>query len=59
MVSLPTQAAGLEDALWGQGFGPLIDAYLAGDQTDAQAALDEAASNSQKVMEENVTIFGE
>src|SRR5687768_6322851 len=59
MVALPTQAAGLEDALWGQGFGPLIDAYLAGDQTDAQAALDEAASNSQAVMEENISIFGE
>ena len=40
MVALPAPVAGLEDALWGQGFGPLIDAYLAGDQTDAQAALD-------------------
>jgi multiple sugar transport system substrate-binding protein len=59
MVVFPAQAAGLEDALWGQGFGPLIDAYLAGDQTDAQAALDEAAANSQKIMEENLSIFGE
>jgi multiple sugar transport system substrate-binding protein len=59
MVALPAPVAGLEDALWGQGFGPLIDAYLAGDQTDAKAALDEAASNSQKVMEENLSTFGE
>ena len=59
MVALPAPVAGLEDALWGQGFGPLIDAYLAGDQTDAKAALDEAAANSQKVMEENISVFGE
>ena len=59
MVVLPPPVAGLEDALWGQGFGPLIDAYLAGDQTDAQAALDEAAANSQQIMEENLSIFGE
>lgn len=59
MVALPAPVAGLEDALWGQGFGPLIDAYLAGDQTDAQAALDEAANNSQQVMEENLETFGE
>jgi multiple sugar transport system substrate-binding protein len=59
MVVLPAPVPGLEGALWGQGFEPLIDAYLAGDQTDAQAALDEAAANSQQIMEENLSTFGE
>ncbi len=58
MVALPTQAAGLEGALWDQ-FGPVIDAYLAGDVTDVQAALDEAVAKSQQVMEENISTYGE
>src|SRR5215207_8307955 len=58
MVALPTQAAGLEGALWDQ-FGPAIDAYLAGDVTDAKAALDEANAKSQQVMEENISTYGE
>jgi len=58
MVALPTQAAGLEGALWDQ-FGPVIDAYLAGDVTDAQAALDEANAKSQQVMEENIETYGD
>ena len=58
MVKLPTEAAGLEGALWDQ-FGPVIDAYLAGDVTDAKAALDEAAAKSQQVMEENLSTYGE
>ena len=58
MVALPTQAAGLEGALWDQ-FGPAIDAYLAGDVTDAKAALDEANAKSQQVMEENLSTYGE
>ena len=58
MVVFPAQAAGLESALWDQ-FGPVVDAYLAGDVTDAQAALDEAAARSQQVMEENLSLFGE
>jgi multiple sugar transport system substrate-binding protein len=57
MVALPTQAAGLEGALWDQ-FGPVIDAYLAGDVTDVKAALDEAAAKSQQVMEENLSTYG-
>jgi multiple sugar transport system substrate-binding protein len=47
----------LEPALWDQ-FGATIDAYLTGDATDAQAALDEANANSQQVMEENLSTFG-
>ena len=58
MVALPTQAAGLEGALWDQ-FGPVIDAYLAGDVTDVKAALDEAVAKSQQVMEENLSTYGE
>jgi multiple sugar transport system substrate-binding protein len=58
MVALPAPVAGLEGALWDQ-FGPAIDAYLAGDTTDAQAALDEAAATSQQVMEENLSTYGE
>ncbi|MGZ9235708.1 MAG: extracellular solute-binding protein [Anaerolineales bacterium] len=48
----------LEPALWDQ-FGPVINAYLAGDVTDLQAALDEANAKSQQVMEENLSTFGE
>jgi multiple sugar transport system substrate-binding protein len=58
MVALPTQAAGLEGALWDQ-FGPVIDAFLAGDVTDAKAALDEANAKSQQVMEENIETYGD
>ncbi len=57
MVQLPTQAAALEPALWDQ-FGPVVDAYLAGDVTDPKAALDEAAAKSQAVMQENLDTFG-
>jgi multiple sugar transport system substrate-binding protein len=58
MVALPAQVPGLEGALWDQ-FGPAIDAYLAGDVTDAKAALDEANAKSQQVMEENISTYGE
>jgi multiple sugar transport system substrate-binding protein len=58
MVALPAQAPGLEGALWDQ-FGPAIDAYLAGDLTDAQAALDAANAKSQQVMEENIETYGD
>ena len=47
----------LEPALWDQ-FGPVIDGYLAGDVTDARAALDEANAKSQQVIDENVSTFG-
>lgn len=58
MVVLPAQAPALEPALWDH-FGPVVNAYLAGDVTDLQAALDEANAKSQQVMEENVSTFGE
>jgi multiple sugar transport system substrate-binding protein len=56
VVILPPVPA-LEPALWDQ-FGPVIDAYLAGDVTDAKAALDEANGKSQQVIDENVSTFG-
>ena len=55
VVILP-QVAALEPALWDQ-FGPVIDAYLAGDVTDPAAALEEANARSQQVMDENVSTF--
>jgi multiple sugar transport system substrate-binding protein len=56
VVILPPVPA-LEPALWDQ-FGPVIDAYLAGDVADAKAALDEAAAKSQQVIDENISTFG-
>lgn len=56
IVVLLAQQPALEPALWDQ-FGPVINGYLAGDVTDAQAALDEAAAKSQQVMDENASIF--
>jgi multiple sugar transport system substrate-binding protein len=56
MVVIPAQAPALEPALWDQ-FGPVIDAYLAGEVTDAAAALEEANAKSQQVMDENISIF--
>jgi hypothetical protein len=58
MVVFPAQAPALEPALWDH-FGPVVDAYLAGDVADLQTALDEANANSQQVMEENTSLFGE
>jgi hypothetical protein len=56
VVILP-QVPALEPALWDQ-FGPVIDAYLAGDVPDLAAALEEANAKSQQVMDENISIFG-
>ncbi len=47
----------LEPALWDQ-FGAAIDAYLAGDVTDAKAALDDANAKSQATMDENLSTYG-
>jgi multiple sugar transport system substrate-binding protein len=56
VVILP-QVPALEPALWDQ-FGPVIDAYLAGDVADPAAALEEANAKSQQVIDENMSIFG-
>jgi multiple sugar transport system substrate-binding protein len=55
VVILP-QVPALEPALWDQ-FGAVIDQYLAGDVTDAAAALEEANAKSQQVMDENVSTY--
>jgi multiple sugar transport system substrate-binding protein len=55
VVILP-QVPALEPALWDQ-FGPVIDAYLAGEVTDPAAALEEANARSQQVIDENAEIF--
>ena len=52
------QVPELEGALWGQ-FGAAINAYLAGDVTDAAAALEDANAKSQQVIDENATRYSE
>lgn len=56
IVVILAQVPALEPALWDH-FGPVVDAYLAGDVADPKAALDEAARKSQQVMDENVSIY--
>ena len=56
IVVILAQVPALEPALWDQ-FGPVIDAYLAGDVTDAAAALEEANAKSQQVIDENIATF--
>jgi len=50
-VILP-QVPELEGALWGE-FGPVVNAVLMGEQDDVQAALEEASSRSQQIIDEN------
>jgi len=49
--------AGLEDALWGQGFGPALDAYLLGKQTDIKKGLDDAAAKSNQIIKDNAAKY--
>jgi len=58
VIILP-QVAGLEGALWPQGFEPAIDRILLGEETDIQAALDAQAAASQQVIDQNAEQFGE
>jgi multiple sugar transport system substrate-binding protein len=57
VVILP-QVPEIEGALWGQ-FGAAINAYLAGDVTDAAAALEDANAKSQQIIDENATRYSE
>ncbi|MDP8905123.1 MAG: ABC transporter substrate-binding protein [Chloroflexota bacterium] len=52
VIILP-QVAGIEHALWGEGFGPVVDAVLTGQETDIQGALQRAAEHSQQLIDEN------
>jgi multiple sugar transport system substrate-binding protein len=58
-IILPT-VPGLEGALWGSGFGPVVDRALAGEITaDAyQTELDTAAGQSQQLIDQNLQQFG-
>jgi multiple sugar transport system substrate-binding protein len=57
VIILP-QVPGLEDALWGRGFGVAIDQILLGEQTDIQAALDTQADASQQIIDQNAEQYG-
>jgi multiple sugar transport system substrate-binding protein len=56
VVILP-QVPALESAVWGQGYGPAVDAVLLGEQTDLQAALDGAQQTSQQLVDDNAEQF--
>jgi len=51
-VILLPQVPELEGALWGQ-FGPAVDSVLQGQTSDVKAALDQAAAQSQQIIDEN------
>jgi len=55
-IILPT-VPGLEGALWGSGFGPVVDRALSGDITadQYQAELDTAAQQSQQLIDQNLS----
>jgi len=57
-IILP-QVPELEGALWGQGFGPVVDGVLLGEVDDVGAALEQAASQSQQVVDENIERYAE
>jgi multiple sugar transport system substrate-binding protein len=52
VIILP-QVAGIEGAVWPQGFEPAIDAILLGQETDIQAALDRQQAAAQQVIDQN------
>jgi len=56
LVILP-QVPALESAVWGQGYGPAVDAVLLGEQSDIQAALDSAQQTSQQLVDDNAEQF--
>lgn len=55
-VILP-QVPELEGALWGQ-FGPAVNAVLLGETDDVATALQEAATRSQQIIDENQQRYG-
>jgi multiple sugar transport system substrate-binding protein len=58
-IILPTQP-GLEGALWGSGFGPVVDRALAGEITadQYQTELDTANAQSQQLIDQNLQQYG-
>jgi multiple sugar transport system substrate-binding protein len=57
VIILP-QVAGIEGAVWPQGFEPAIDAILLGQETDIQAALERQQANAQQVIDQNAQQYG-
>jgi multiple sugar transport system substrate-binding protein len=57
VIILP-QVAGIEGAVWPQGFEPAVDRILLGEETDIQAALDTQAAAAQQVIDQNAQQFG-
>jgi multiple sugar transport system substrate-binding protein len=57
-IILP-QVPELEGALWGQGFGPVIDAVLMGEADDVAGALEQAQAQSQQIIDENIERYAE
>ena len=57
-VILLPPVPGLEGAVWGEGFGPVVDAILLGQQTDIKAGLDQAAAKSNQIIEQNRQRYG-
>lgn len=55
-IILP-QVPELEGALWGQ-FGPVVDAVLQGQQSDVKAALEQAQTQSQQIVDDNAQRYG-
>jgi len=49
--------AGLEGALWGQGFEPALNAYLLGQSTDIKKGLDDAAAKSDQIIKDNAAKY--
>jgi multiple sugar transport system substrate-binding protein len=56
-IILP-QVPELEGALWPQGFGPVVDGVLLGEIDDIAAALEQAAGQSQQIVDENIERYG-
>jgi multiple sugar transport system substrate-binding protein len=52
VIILP-QVAGIEGAVWPQGFEPAIDAVLLGEETDIMAALERQQAAAQQVIDQN------
>jgi multiple sugar transport system substrate-binding protein len=56
-VKLLPPVAGLESALWGQGFEPALNDYLLGKSQDIKAGFDQAASKSDQIIKDNAAKY--
>jgi len=59
-VIMPPNIAGFSSAVGGaEGFGRAVDPVLLGDQSDVQAALDQAAQRSTELLQQNAQTYGQ